>query len=937
LQNWFLLLQDLYGQLSVLNAPVCGTFFHKPFKAVLLQLIVPKKEKEKKMRKETTTYALVALVIIMVGSMFTVLPAQAFIYPDTTYDSKYEFYGPHADQIVHMMYSSTDPEFTALELGQIDLTDEPLDTTTYNLITTDPNYQSNISVVSAGGEAGFYTLDFNVNPNYHMGQIFPFVQPYGKVDPVGRPNPVYINATGGYTKDIPPISTDQNFRLAVCHLFNRSLYTSVIGASGVQMLTVVPPYMGKYTEGGYVWDECPGYSFNVTLAGELLNASKIYKDPVSGKRYWDFDASVGDPNNPGAIPQIEFDACKLILTYRANAIRKEAGLMITAQLTNLGFVFKPPSGQVAGDTNYQIVMLNKNYHISTLGWIFIGPDPDFLYDLYHISAYWDDPESSASNTAALNDTILNDNATQIKFNMDPEAARTAAKAFQERFWTIGAQLPLACNNAFKAMSKYYTGGNLGQVANPDDGENQYRLFPNGTKRAWIDAANQAGFGSNSWFSKLDMYPAGTMYGDNGNLTIRYGWSEQGYPQHINPFYSEWYWDSEVLGPIYDTLGYRDPYVLANWKGDIAQNWTVGTWLDGSTTKSKVTVTIRQDCYFQDGKPVTLADVIYSLVESGKALIAKGYPPPWWWPTGSKVRSMSVLSPYTVEILFDVSSYLVKGWTLGGFAIVPKHIWKPIIDSSTPRPPNVAVPDVNVVGSGPYRFKTWFEGVSLVMVANTPGSTVTTSGPGTKISGSVPTTSPGYHAWLPVKDPPYTTNYVARYDPGTVVTFNVPIDNLWWGGALNISAHAVITWPNVSTSITDYTLTNLAAHTSDLHTLGPYTMPRGVVKIVVNSTITSTVVPTWTNKVFSITVFYWGTIKEDIAGSTMYDLLGLPSYPYKKDLPTPDGAVEIKDVAAASKAYGAAPGDPRWWSQADIVKDYYVDIRDIAAISKKYGY
>lgn len=887
------------------------------------------------MRKETTTYTIVALALIIVGSMFAVLPAQAFIYPDTTFDSKYEFYGPHADQIINQMYLGLDPELTALGLGEIDITDNPLSAVWYTTFSNEP-YLSNVSVVSAGGEAGMYMVDFNYNPNPKMGQIFPFVQPYGQPDPNGRPNPVYINGSNyspAYPYNFPPISNDMNFRLGVDSLFDRATYTTIIGSAGVQMLTPVPSYMGG--PGGYVWEACPGYEYNRTLADQYFNASRIFKDG-SGNRFW-------DKNLDGVAQQAELDACKLIFTYRSTPpIRRQAGIMLSAELVTAGFTLVPPSGEVTGGTNYQIVMLDKNYHMSTLGWIFIGPDPDFLYDLYHISAYWDDPESSASNTAALNDTVLNDLAVQIKFNLDPAAAKAAAILWQQRFWQINAQLVLACNNAFKAMSKYYTGGTQSQPVAPDDGENQYRQYnPNGTKRAWVGAANQAGLGSNSWFSKLNMYSAGYLYGTNDKMTIRYGWSEQQYPQHINPFYSEWYWDSEVLGPIFDSLGYRNPYNLAQWKGDLAQSWTVGVWDDGGVSRSKVTVTIRSDARFHDGYPVTLADVIYSLVESGKALIANGYPPPWWWPTGSNVRSLSIIDAYTVEILFGVSSYLVEGWALGGFAIVPKHIWKPIIDNSNPNPPNTAVPDPNIIGSGPYRFKSWVPGVALVMVSNRPGRTVNTGRP-----GSVAITSPGYHAWLPVMEYVYTVGNIHKYDPNATVSFNVRTDNLWWGGALDIADHVVITWPNATSppqpnpnaTIIDYAMT-LAAATSNITTLGPYTWPKCRTMIEVWSTITTLDTP-WTGQVFYAKYFIWGSILQDITGSTYHMAMGyVPPYntTFAAQLPIPDCKVDAKDVAGAAAAFGSKPGQIKWWSVADIVHDYKINAKDIAAIASKFGF
>lgn len=881
------------------------------------------------MRKETAVYILVALTFLMIGSMFAVIPASAFIYTSTgTTDDKYEFYGPHADQILNQMYDTVDPEFTALLKGEIDLTDEPLTSTWLPILTA----SDNVSVVSAGGEAGYYTISFNDNPNPKMGQIFPFVEPYGQPDPAGRPNPVYIPAGTGtppYSKNIPPISHDINFRLGFCHLFDRASYAAVIGQTGVQMLSPVPPYMGNYSGGGYYWDANPGYSFDLTAADTYFNASHIYKD-LSGVRYWDYDMSVTNPNNPGTIPTAEYDAAKLIFYYRSSPqIRTLAGTMLTTKLINMGFVVS--GGMVNGGQNYQYTMLDKNYHISTLGWIFVGPEPDYLYGTYHIAQYWDDPESSCGNTAALNDTVLNDESNGIMNSLTPAIARAHVYNFQVRFWQIAAELPLACNNAFKAMSTYYTGGTQGVAQSPDDGENQYRHLN------WSGACNQMGFGSNSWFSKLNMYPDGYMYGTNNLMTIRYGWSETAYPAHINPYYSEWYWDSEVLSPIYDTLGYRDPYYLPNWKGDIAKSWTVGTWVDPhGATKSKVTVTIRSDAKFQDGSLVTLADVIWSLVESGQKMIDLGYTPPWWWAVGSKVASLSIIDAYTVEILYNVASYLVEGWTLGGFYLVPKHIWEPILEGYGGRPISDPFPDQNVIGSGPYRLSSWIPHTSLVLVANKPGSSVKISS--VNFPASTTVTSPGYHAFIPVQEYVYTADGKHKYDPGTAVSLNVQTDNLWWGGALDISDHVVITWPNTSTTVVDYAMT-LAAHASNVTTLGPYTWPKCRTMIEVNSTITTVGTP-WTGKSFYAKYFIWGSIREDITGSTYHKDMGLVP-PYNATMaaegPTPDCKVDAKDVAGAAAAFGAKPGDLKWWSVADIVHDYKINAKDIAAIASKFGF
>lgn len=51
----------------------------------------------------------------------------------------------------------------------------------------------------------------------------------------------------------------------------------------------------------------------------------------------------------------------------------------------------------------------------------------------------------------------------------------------------------------------------------------------------------------------------------------------------------------------------------------------------------------------------------------------------------------------------------------------------------------------------------------------------------------------------------------------------------------------------------------------------------------------------------------------------------------------DRKVDIRDIAAAAKAFGSYPGHPRWNMQTDIIYDGKIDIRDIAAIARKFGW
>jgi hypothetical protein len=83
--------------------------------------------------------------------------------------------------------------------------------------------------------------------------------------------------------------------------------------------------------------------------------------------------------------------------------------------------------------------------------------------------------------------------------------------------------------------------------------------------------------------------------------------------------------------------------------------------------------------------------------------------------------------------------------------------------------------------------------------------------------------------------------------------------------------------------------------------------------------------------------WYGTVKEDIAGSTLYDDIGWGNYTYKTELQSPDKKVDIKDVARVVAAFGSYPGLANWSGLCDITGDYKVDIKDVARVVGKFGW
>jgi branched-chain amino acid transport system substrate-binding protein len=50
----------------------------------------------------------------------------------------------------------------------------------------------------------------------------------------------------------------------------------------------------------------------------------------------------------------------------------------------------------------------------------------------------------------------------------------------------------------------------------------------------------------------------------------------------------------------------------------------------------------------------------------------------------------------------------------------------------------------------------------------------------------------------------------------------------------------------------------------------------------------------------------------------------------------NGAVDIRDVARAARAFASEPGNPRWDPETDVIVDGKIDIRDIAMIARNFG-
>lgn len=149
----------------------------------------------------------------------------------------------------------------------------------------------------------------------------------------------------------------------------------------------------------------------------------------------------------------------------------------------------------------------------------------------------------------------------------------------------------------------------------------------------------------------------------------------------------------VRGAFYEPLiistvaggGHQYPWLAQSWK-----------WSNGNKT---LTLNLRHGVKWTDGKPLTSADVVYSLTagKQDKTLDLIGYLSP-----DSNVASISAAGPYKVVLkLKTVDSQFIPA-VLNAQFVVPQHIWSKVADPATFTNPDP-------VGSGPFakvgRFST----------------------------------------------------------------------------------------------------------------------------------------------------------------------------------------------------------------------------------------
>ena len=521
------------------------------------------------------------------------------------------------------------------------------------------------------------------------------------------------------------------------------------------------------------------------------------------------------------------------------------------------------------------VMVEKDFNLYTGGWS-LGVTPDHLI-LWSWNYYWH--PGFCYNYGGHNVPEFNEAADGIMYsNTQDEAVYWAMQAqWYQAYYVLG--IPIYCVSGNKGSSYTYVGP-----------ETPYHGVP------WTGIGNSPGYGIDNGYTFLNMHPVG--YPTGPNMTIRYGFKVPEIKQ-LNPIYASWLFDWNVLGLIYfDSLlatEQYDPSALYPW---LASEYTLDTYEHPTYgTCSRATFTLRPDVYWSDGTPLTVADIYFTYVELKHILESRGLPPPWWWSNVQDILSFSILDPYRFEVLLDVKSYWALFWV--NSYILPKHIWKPIAESGDPQ---TAQPDPDLIGMGPWKFGEYVSYSHVLLYSND-------------------------QYWRINPCLPAIVGLSSKADAGTY-SFDVTVDNMLQTSSMTVDKTVKIDGVVVA-SDSGVSIAAGATHTETItHTFG-YGLH--------NVTVTVDYTAGSFSGTITIVKYVWIVIKEDIGGSTWYDVAGYSSYPYKDELGAPDCKVDLKDVFAAALAFGSFPGHSAWNTNADLNGDHKIDLKDYFAIATNFGW
>ena len=530
-------------------------------------------------------------------------------------------------------------------------------------------------------------------------------------------------------------------------------------------------------------------------------------------------------------------------------------------------------------------MMNPfDYNIYTGGWSF-GRDPDTLYSLYQ------------SDTAQAFDGCPNyPGYISVAFDLHAAGMLTSAVSGIPYVYPPGPAAGTAAAHVWEMQ----------RILMDDAGVIPVFTYASygSYKTGWSKAETVAGVGPWGYYSLLNTFKA-------GDDTIN--WGQYNDISDCNPIYSQWVWDWNLLGLMYDSLISVNPYDVSEDLPWLAKSWQVGTWnYTGATPSGEEATTIlfklREDVYWHDipalagrnvngtyfltagakNVPFTADDVVFSIYTCRDDAEA------WNNALVLDVVYAEKLDPYTVKVYMDIFMPLFALHWVGGLPIIPKHAWETVVKSGNAKTFD-PIANQLLSGTGPWKLDY---GASLLheyymLRANTR-----------------------FFRYAPVDI--VADIDMKRVDPCTTVTMEFFLHNMDSQRDPIPPSEFTITitkyYPNGTIAVL-YSASNPSLPFCKQVSFFNYTEHIGYGKYNITATITQDPLTGHADE-DGYPVIIWGTIKEDI---------------------NMDFYVNGKDGTLLGTAFGTKPGDPAWNPAADINHDGFVNAKDAVKIGTQFGY
>ncbi|GHS85779.1 hypothetical protein AGMMS49957_02600 [Synergistales bacterium] len=317
----------------------------------------------------------------------------------------------------------------------------------------------------------------------------------------------------------------------------------------------------------------------------------------------------------------------------------------------------------------------RDFDACTNAWS-MSRDPDLLYAFYHSS--WKDVKG-AYNLSGIADDELDAALLSLRNAPDEASAREAALLSQRLLSELVPVVPIYSRYSVAAIRK-----------------------------DWDNVYTNDRVTSDNLYTLLSMTPKGAKAGETRPIY----WNIPEEIRTLNPLVSGTAYDWTVLGSIYDSLISVNPENFEDMPW-LAESWSIETGEKGSI----LTFTLRDGLKWQDGFPLTVDDVKFSL-----EFLKKNEVPRYFDSVSDMERVETDAASRTVKVYMSNTSY----WHLhniGGMIILPKHIlenvpdWRAWQPTNTPHKAADGSDMTELVGTGPFIFKESRVGEYVHMTRN----------------------------------------------------------------------------------------------------------------------------------------------------------------------------------------------------------------------------